>query len=767
MSPQNATLAVFCAAVGLAAGAAMALVAMAMRGGRAAGSAGAAEEAGLRAGVEAFDRALLLLTEEHAILLGGEAALAACAGALGVAVEATAIASALERVDPWLASAVAALRQSGSAFDRVVSAPGGDLDCRGRAAGALALLSLSLAPTAARPAGPLRDRADLSALVDAHTAPAFATGADGQPVVVNRAWLDAVGAASLEEARAQGLAFDRGALDLAREAAATGAPLERVRWSGSGPARRALRLRATPLEAGGAAVWSWDVTAAEGASDALARHAAAQTLVLDQVADAVAIYDADKRLTFHNAAFSRLWDLEPAWLADRPSHMAVLDRLRQRRRLPEVADYGRFKADELARHERLGPAPEAVWRVAGERTLRVLSLPHPAGGLIQLFSDITPEMRLKSQFNHLIQVQQATLDKLTDAVAVFGPDGRLKLHNEAFQSLWAIPTEALAGEPPFDEIVDRCVVQLHDMHFWSELKGRITDPDPGVRAAVSGEARTSEGRRMAWQSRPLPDGATLVSFADVTATRRLEGALRDREAALTAAEDLKRDFVSSVSYELRTPLTTILGYAELLERGEETLSPRARSWVAAVRAAAADLARSVEDILAFAEIDAGEMSLQMGDTDVGALLESARVRWSERAIDGAVALEIQPGEAPGDIRADAESLARVLDHLIEHALRQTPPGGRVTLSARRSRGEVCLEVADTGRGIPFHVQAHIFDRFSGEEGAGAGLGLALVKALVELHGGWVAVESEPGAGAAFACHLPEAGQVPDEASVLI
>jgi signal transduction histidine kinase len=175
----------------------------------------------------------------------------------------------------------------------------------------------------------------------------------------------------------------------------------------------------------------------------------------------------------------------------------------------------------------------------------------------------------------------------------------------------------------------------------------------------------------------------------------------------------------------------------------------------------------VEDILAFAELDAGEMTLDAAETDVAGLLGEARGRWAERASEGGVALELAVADAPGTIRADAASLARVLDHLIDHALRQTAPGGRVTLSAKRAPGEVCLEVADTGRGIPFHVQAHIFDRFSGEEGAAAGLGLALVKALVELHGGWVALESEPGAGAAFACHLPVAGQVPDPATLLL
>jgi signal transduction histidine kinase len=720
----------------------------------------------LRASAEAFGRALIVLDGEDATLAAGEIALGACAEALGApGCDATAVIRTLARLEPAAGASLRALADTGLACDLAVEGPGGAVRGSGRSVGALALLTLWVDAEPPAPAVDHRDR--LAAFIDAHPYPAYVAAADGTPSLVNRAWLAGAGAESLEAARARELTFDRGADDLIREALAAGAPRERVRWLGPSTARRALRLRAVLLGDGEAAVLSWDVTDAEGAVETLGRQVAAQDAILAETADAVAFFDAEQRLAYHNPAFVRLWELEPAWLAERPSHAALLDRLRQGRKLPEAADWGQFKADELTRHARLQAAPEAIWRVGGERILRVLSLPHPAGGLIMLFSDITPEVRLKGQFNQLIQVQQATLDKLTDAVAVFGADARLKLHNEAFQDLWKIPPDVLVGGPTFDEVVERCVVFLHDTHFWSELKGRITDPDPGVRAPARGEARIGDGRRLAWQSRPLPDGATLVSFIDVTDAKALEVALRDREAALDAAEKLKREFVSSVSHELRTPLTTILGYAELLEIGSEALSDRARRWVAAVRAAAADLARSVEDILAFSEIDAGEMTLDLAETDVTGLLGEAHGRWRERAAEGGVALELAVGEASGTIRADAASLGRVLDHLIDHALRQTARGGLVTLSARRTPGEVCLEVADTGRGIPFHVQAHIFDRFSGEEGAAAGLGLALVKALVELHGGWVALESEPGAGAAFACHLPVAGQVPDPAKLLI
>ena len=695
----------------------------------------------LRASMAAFDRALIRLEDDGPVLVAGEPTLDRCRLILEAdGDDVSGVIAAASRARPDLRPALAALVETGAPFDSLVPTPREPLTVRGRAVGGLALVTIEIGDLAIPTPSPRDETTPVAALLESYPWSACITDDEGRPLRANRAW------------SAQS---DDAGVALAREALTAGEAREQLRWLGVSGDRRAVRLLAAPLEGGGAIVWSWDVTRAEGAADALARQAAAERLILEEVADAVAVFGPDDRLVYHNAAFARLWDLEPAWLADGPTHGALLDRLRRARRLPEAPDFAKFRAAELARRERLDPAPEAVWRVAGDRTLRVLSLPHPGGGLVRLFSDITPEIRLKSQWTHLIQVRQATLDKLNDAVAVFGADARLKLHNEAFQRLWSINPEDLAAEPGFDSIAERCMTTVHDGRFWAELKSRITDPDPGVRAAMGGELPAAEDRRLAWQSRPLPDGATLVSFVDVTDARRVEAALADREAALRAAEQLGRDFVSSASYELRTPLTTILGYAELLETAGDILPERARGWAAAVRAAAADLARTVEDILAFAELDAGEMTLDLATVPVDALLTEVEALWRDRAAGAGVALAVERLGA-GSVRVDGPRMARVLDHLVEYALRQTPAGGRVTLSARRAAGEVCMEVADNGRGVPFHVQARIFDRFNGEEGAGAGFGLALVKALVERHGGWVALESEPGAGAVFTCHLPEA-----------
>jgi len=707
--------------------------------------------------LDAFGVCLIAIDGERVEVVAGQERLDAFAAQAGrPGVDATGMVEALAGLGPEIARGLAALRARGEAFAAEAPAGAGTLRVEGRTAGALILLSVSAPAASDTPAGGV-----LAAFMDERPQPCWMVDAAGAPTWVNRAWLEAVGAESLARARERHLSLDGEADRIAGEAAARREARTLLRWVRTGEGRRALRFRAQPLAGGGAGVWTDDVTEVETAAETLGRAQVAQEAMFERLADAIAVFGPDRRLAFHNPAFAELWDLEPAWLADRPSHADILDRLRRRGSLPEHADFAAFKAAELARHEALSPSPETLWRLPSERTLKASSQPHPAGGLMMVFSDVTPELRLRAQFNHLLQVQQATLDKVSDAVAVFGADGRLRLHNEAFERFWSAAEGGLAPGLAYDEVVEIARPRLHDLQFWRELKARITDPDPVARAPTQSEILTADRRVVAHHSRPLPDGATLISFADVTDTRQLERALADREAALSEAERLKREFVDSVSYELRTPLTTILGYAELLEKEDRALDPQARAHLASIRAAAAHLTRSINDVLDMAQFDAGDVAPEMGDVDVDALMAAAVQRWRPAAEEPGVSLAIEAGEPVGLMRGDARRLAEVLDHLIENALRHTPGGGAVTLSAERAVGEVRLQISDTGRGIPFHVQAHIFDRFSGQDRAASGLGLALVKALVELHGGWVALESEPGAGATFTCHLPEAPETPE------
>ncbi|HZZ89234.1 MAG TPA: PAS-domain containing protein, partial [Caulobacteraceae bacterium] len=445
------------------------------------------------AAAEAFETAVVQLAAEGARLVAGEESLAVCAERLGAAGgDASAVVQALHRADPNHASLLDALIQTGARCAFEVRTNAGGVSVIGRSVGALAFLRLS--PLVADASLPTAQR--LAAFLDARPAPAWIAAADGVPSFANRAWLEAAGAENLRVARDRGLTFDRAADDLAREAARMGQRREAVRWAAAGGRRRAFHLTAEPLEGGGVAVWSEDVTEAEEAAESLRRQTEAQDQTLNQIREGVAIFGRDRRLQFHNAAFAGLWGLEPAWLAERPSHGELLDRLRQRRRLPESADYSRWKAAELAGYEALAPA-EDLWRLPDARTLRVVRQPHPWGGLLLLFSDLTDELKLKAEFNALIQVQQATLDKLTDAVAVFSSDGRLKLHNEAFERFWNVSAAELAAAADFEGVEDLCLRRLHDRQFWRDLKARVTDPEPKARAPISEELTTADARIVA------------------------------------------------------------------------------------------------------------------------------------------------------------------------------------------------------------------------------------------------------------------------------
>jgi hypothetical protein len=698
----------------------------------------------------AFEGALIAVEGDEARLVWGDEALSACAHAMDVEDgDPAALLQSLARTAPEHGLKLKALIEKGQPCRFLTPAKGGALVVEGRPAGAIAWLKVTFAVDAV-PGG------KFAGLTDRLPDPAWIADRRGTLVWANKAWLGVAEAANLDEARAKGAAFDRGADQLIAEAGHLRVRREGFRWVTVKGQRRAYRVVAEPLGEDEVAAFALDVTESEETREALKRHVSAHDETLNHLADAVAIFGPEKRLTYHNTAFQALWDLDPAWLAERPTHGELLDRLRQRRRLPETAEYAKWKARELEFYGSTEVAPDDLWSLPDGRTLRVVRQPHPMGGLLLLFSDITDELKLRAQYNALIQVQRATLDKLNDAVAVFGSDGALRLHNEAFEALWGVSTQQLQDAGGFEGVSELCRPLLHDTALWAELKARVADPDPVSRVPVSGEARTSDGRTFSYQSRPLPDGATLIAFGDVTARYELERALDQRSQALAEAERLKRDFVGNVSYELRTPLTTILGYAELLESQGSGLGDRFKAYVGAVKSAAGQLATSIDDVLDMAQIDAGEMALSLGDVHLADTLTeiAERTRGTVEAKGGTLVVDCPP--AAGVIRADARRLAQAVEHLLGNAARSISEGGTVTLTAERAAGEVTIQVRDDGRGIPFHQQAHVFDRFVGRDRGGPGLGLALVKALVELHGGWVALESEPGKGATFTLHLPEA-----------
>jgi signal transduction histidine kinase len=649
-----------------------------------------------------------------------------------------------------LAEALDALAERGTAFLlRLRAAEGGAVTLRGRAVGAMAAIWVQ--------SGSSADEVDYRAILDAVPVPVWLRNRNRALAWGNRAFLTAVGQQSIETAVAAQTSLEKSDRDLASSARSAGHALDSKRYAVIAGQRRALALTHAPLSEGvvGTAI---DVTELSNTEARLQQHIDAHADTLDKLATAVAIFDRDRRLSFYNGAFVRLWNLPDSWLDLHPTDEEILDRLRETRKLPEQRDYQAWKRQRLSLYEQaLRYIPEDLWYLPGGKTLRVVAQPHPFGGLTYLYEDVTEKLALESSYNTLIKVQSATLDTLSEAVAVFGPDARLKLHNAAFARLWELEPGILQSEPHVQKIAEACSARFGDPTMWQNLVLSIAAG--AERNRNWGQIERSDGTVLALAFAPLPDGATLITFADVTDRSRIESALRDRAEALEAADRLKSDFVHHASFLFRDPLNAVHGFASLLAAGQAgSLAPKQAEYVEDILSASNSLAEVTSDILDLALIDSGAMRLELASVDLPALLSRAADTLQKHAASLAITLSREWDPNMGQIFADGRRIRQVVFNLLSNALKFTPRGGRVTLSARIGDGEVEIGVSDSGPGLAPEVKANAFDRFSAKgragQPAGAGLGLALVNRFIELHEGWVEIESAPDRGTTVRCHIP-------------
>jgi signal transduction histidine kinase len=277
----------------------------------------------------------------------------------------------------------------------------------------------------------------------------------------------------------------------------------------------------------------------------------------------------------------------------------------------------------------------------------------------------------------------------------------------------------------------------------------------------SGRMAFADGRHLEFAAVPLPDGNALFTLLDITDSRRIESALRERAEALEAADRVKTAFVANMSYELRTPLTSIGGFAEMMAAGYAGKLPRqAKDYTASILEAVARLATLVDDVLALTSGEAPLSESELDDVTVTSLARDAAAGMAATAEARGLDLETRLDDSAGQLRGDPRRLRQAVDHLLRNAIAYTPTGGRVLLDVSGDEAAAVITVSDNGVGIPPEEKARVFDRFhrvtlGQRDGDGAlGLGLPLTRQFVEQHGGTVTLESEPGQGTTVTIRLP-------------
>ncbi len=604
----------------------------------------------------------------------------------------------------------------------------------------------------------------LTGLIEAAPLPMWYRGADLRLAMVNSAYVEAVEAQDAEDVIRRGVELVEGSgiggplasAVLARDSETLQMQAMPATIRG---ARRMLRVFDVPLPTGGVAGFAVDIEDLEQARSGIKRFADAQRAMLDRLSAGVVQFAADRTLSFCNQPFRRLFAMKSEWLSDRPEFDRVLERMREANRLPEVRDFPGWKAERRDWFLATGGAIEENWHLPGGVHLRVVAQPLPDGGLLLIFEDRTEQVQLASARDTLLRVRTATFDNLHEAIGVFAADGRLQLWNNKFRALWGFEETFLTTHPRVDALSDAAAPKLSNPARAS-LIGDLVRAATVERQQRGGRVAFADGRHFEFAAVPLPDGNGLFTMLDISDSRRIERALRDRNEALEASDQIKTAFVANMSYELRTPLTSISGFAEMLSEGYAgKLSKDAVGYVDAILESVERLGMLVDEVLDLTQHEGKTPALEMLDVDLENTARGAAEALAPLAKRKKLDFAVEVSPSTGSVKGDARRLRQVVEHLLRHAVNGTAEGGRILLHADGTAAAARIIVSDDGAGMSAQAVARAFDRFaepgvtrSGERALG--LGLPLARQFVEAHGGTVTLVSEPGEGTFITVELP-------------
>lgn len=608
------------------------------------------------------------------------------------------------------------------------------------------------------------DFAALVSLIEAAPTPMWFRNADMRLQLVNRAYVTAVGADNAQSVIDEQIelveAVDGNpASEVARQASQTGEPVERiVSVTSVDGTRRRFRVSDLPLGEEGVAGYAVDIQEQEDQARAHRAYREAQRSMLDRLSVGVAQFDGQRRLTFANQPFRRLLGVRPGAGALGTSFERLLSDARDEGRAPEVRDFPSWRKDHVAWFGE-GEAQEEDWPLSDGTHLAVVGQPMPDGGLALIVEDRTEQLSLAANRDTLLRTRTAMLDSLFEALAVFAPDGTLQLWNHSFPETWGLEAEALDKHPSVDTLLTLVQPNLARP---KQVKGvgeviRSATLDRKERA---GRLQLADGRTIEFAGIPLPDGNGLLTTLDVTANEQAETALRDRAQALEQADKVKTRFLANMSYEFRTPLTSIGGFAELLEAEVAgPLSDGAKEYVAAILESVARLTDQVENVLDLSQSEAGLLPIAPRELSLVAFVAGvARAR--ENAIEAKeLTLDLRGGQSLS-LSADPRQLGRAIGQLLDNAIAACNDGGRVLVDLSKHDGGIRIVISDNGRGMDEAELARALDGMrdrGGSEGAlrRQGLGLPLAQQLIEAHGGRFDIHSQKGLGTSVTIWLPQ------------
>ena len=603
----------------------------------------------------------------------------------------------------------------------------------------------------------------LSALIEAAPVPMWHRSPDLRLTLVNSAYVKAVDAENGADVIENGIELIEtidgfSPINAAAQAKEKNEQQERVVATTVGGERRMMMVVDVPLGKSGIAGYAIDIQELEDVRREQQRFGEAQRDMLDKISAGVAQFDPDKSLKFCNQPFQRIFSMRQQWIAERPEFPRVLDRMREMNRIPEVREFPEWREEKTTWFQATEPVEEN-WLLGDGTHLRVIANPTPDGGLLVLFEDRTEQVQLASARDTLLRVRTATFDNLFESLAVFASDGKLNIWNHQFADNWGLDEEELGKHPRVDALMQKMARQLKQPARISEVREMVRTAT-SERQQQSGRISFADGRRFEFAAIPLPDGNALFTMLDISDSHRIEQALRERNEALVEADSIKASFLSNMSYEFRTPLTSIGGFAELLDQEVAgPLTEQGHEYARAILQSVKRLGTQIDNVLDLSQSEAGALPIAKEKVNLHNLAEQVVGQYQEQAEEKQIEVELQLDEKLGSALVDQKRLSQAIAQIMDNAVEYTGKGGRILINGTGNVKQAIIHISDNGPGMTAGQQSKAFDSFArsrdqkaGDQGGG--LGLPLAKQLMIAHGGDLKLTSEPGQGTLVSLYLP-------------
>jgi PAS domain S-box-containing protein len=497
---------------------------------------------------------------------------------------------------------------------------------------------------------------------------------------------------------------------------------------------------------------------------ATSRAIEAQTRLVDaieSIPDSVVMLDAEDRFVLCNSQYRELYRPIAHLFVPGTRFVDICRAAAESGMVPgAVGRVEPWLEERMARHRKSGSWTEE--RRHKGRWYQLTERPTAEGGIIIVQVDVTDLKLREQELAEKSQLLQATLDNMEQGLLMMDAGFRVKAWNDRFLALHDIPAGAIAAGLSLEGLL-RLFARLGEYgardveDVLAERVAQIRDLTPKVMEWRRPNGVVIEQRRIR-----MPDGGILVTYTDITERKRVEADLRRAKDEAELASRSKTEFLANMSHELRTPLNAIIGFSDVLA-GEIFGSlgdGRYQDYARDIRDSGFHLLNLINDVLDVSKIEFGKVELQEEEIEIPPVVESCVRLMRERAHVAEVRLETDLAPDLPALRADRRRLKQILINLLSNSVKFTPAGGRVTVAASEENGWLRLAVSDTGIGIaPQDLETALrpfgqIDSRLSRKYQGTGLGLPLTKAMAELHGGRLELESAPGQGTTAIVLLP-------------